>query len=44
VMFKWMVEVIPIFLFGWRDKDKRNENYYLNIFLIIINNILNNVC
>jgi hypothetical protein len=34
----------PYFLFVWRDKDERDENYYLIIFQIIINNTLINIC
>jgi hypothetical protein len=33
----------PYFLFGWRDEDEREENYYLIIFLSIINNMLINI-
>jgi hypothetical protein len=44
LMFGWMDEVIPNFLFGWRDKDKSDENYYLIVFQIIINNTLINIC
>jgi hypothetical protein len=44
LMFDWMDEVIPNFLFGWRDKDKSDENYYLIVFQIIINNTLINIC
>jgi hypothetical protein len=40
-MFDWIDEVIPIFLFGWKDND---ENYYLIVFQIIINNTLINIC
>jgi hypothetical protein len=32
LIFGWMDEFIPVFLFGWRDKDERDENYYLIAF------------
>jgi hypothetical protein len=35
--------VIPYFLFGWRGEDERDKNYYLIIYLSIINNMLINI-
>jgi hypothetical protein len=43
MVFDWMDGVIPIFLFGLRDEDERDYNYYLIIFLSIINNMLINI-
>jgi hypothetical protein len=44
LIFDWMDKAIPVFLFDWRNKDEREENYYLIVFQIIINNTLINIC
>jgi hypothetical protein len=39
LIFSWMY-----YLVGWMNEDERDENYYLIIFQIIINNTLINIC